>query len=432
MLNDHDNNGIRNILIKEKEYEEKTMSEEKSTISLELGTMPQAPDFDLEAGAAAAAEPAIKLTTAPEEEAAAAVQEAEVHAPYLEDVNLTEEEKRVVDEFSQKIDLKDTNIILQYGSAAQKKISDFADSALDGVKTKDLGEVGDMISDLVGELKGFSIDTEEKKGLFGFVKKKVNDFSKLKSKYDTAEANVDKIVGALEGHQNTLSKDIIMLDKMYESNLGYFKELTMYILAGKKKLELEQKTTLADLQKKAKESGLVEDAQAANDYANLCDRFDKKLHDLEVTRTISMQMAPQIRLVQNSDTLMVEKIQSTINNTIPLWKNQMVLALGVAHSQEAMQAQREVNDLTNDLIRKNAETLKMGSIEIAKESERGIIDMETVRYSNEQLIASLDEVIRIQEEGRIKRREAEKELGDIEATLKQKLLDIRNQNGAKI
>ncbi|MBR6230819.1 MAG: toxic anion resistance protein, partial [Lachnospiraceae bacterium] len=253
--------------------------------------MPQAPDFDLEAGAAAAAEPAIKLTTAPEEEAAAAVQEAEVHAPYLEDVNLTEEEKRVVDEFSQKIDLKDTNIILQYGSAAQKKISDFADSALDGVKTKDLGEVGDMISDLVGELKGFSIDTEEKKGLFGFVKKKVNDFSKLKSKYDTAEANVDKIVGALEGHQNTLSKDIIMLDKMYESNLGYFKELTMYILAGKKKLELEQKTTLADLQKKAKESGLVEDAQAANDYANLCDRFDKKLHDLEVTRTISMQMA---------------------------------------------------------------------------------------------------------------------------------------------
>ncbi|MBR6231428.1 MAG: toxic anion resistance protein, partial [Lachnospiraceae bacterium] len=257
-------------------------------------------------------------------------------------------------------------------------------------------------------------------------------FSKLKSKYDTAEANVDKIVGALEGHQNTLSKDIIMLDKMYESNLGYFKELTMYILAGKKKLELEQKTTLADLQKKAKESGLVEDAQAANDYANLCDRFDKKLHDLEVTRTISMQMAPQIRLVQNSDTLMVEKIQSTINNTIPLWKNQMVLALGVAHSQEAMQAQREVNDLTNDLIRKNAETLKMGSIEIAKESERGIIDMETVRYSNEQLIASLDEVIRIQEEGRIKRREAEKELGDIEATLKQKLLDIRNQNGAKI
>ncbi len=408
------------------------MSEEKNTISLELGTMPQAPDFDEEAGTAAAAAPTLTLDPSAVEVAEAPAEEAVPQAPYLEDVNLSEEERKVVDEFSKKIDLKDTNIILQYGAAAQKKISDFADSALDGVKTKDLGEVGDMISGLVTELKGFSIDTEEKKGLFGLVKKKVNDFSKLKARYESAESNVDKIVAALEGHQNTLSKDIIMLDKMYESNLGYFKELTMYIIAGKQKLELEQKTTLAELQKKAKESGLVEDAQAANDYANLCDRFDKKLHDLEVTRTISMQMAPQIRLVQNSDTLMVEKIQSTINNTIPLWKNQMVLALGVAHSQEAMQAQREVNDLTNDLIRKNAETLKMGSIEIAKESERGIIDMETVRYSNEQLIASLDEVIRIQEEGRMKRREAEKELGGIEATLKQKLLDIRNQNGAKI
>jgi uncharacterized protein YaaN involved in tellurite resistance len=288
-----------------------------------------------------------------------------------------------------------------------------------------------MITNLVTELKGFKIEEEEQKGLFGFLKKKANDVSKLKTRYDSAESNVDKISGCLLEHQNTLQKDIVMLDKLYESNLLYFKELTMYILAGKKKLEQEKTTTLVELQEKAKASGLAEDAQAANDYAALCDRFEKKLYDLELTRTISMQMAPQIRLVQNSDTLMVEKIQSTINNTIPLWKNQMVLALGLAHSQQAMQAQREVNDLTNELLKKNAETLKTGSVEIAKESERGIVDMETVRYSNEQLIASLDEVVRIQEEGRQKRAEAENELGQLEASLKAKLLDIRNNTNIK-
>lgn len=345
---------------------------------------------------------------------------------YLADVNLSDDEKKTVESFSEKIDLKDSAIVMQYGAAAQKKVADFSDSALKGVKTKDLGEVGQMITDLVAELKGFSATPEQKKGLFGKIKEKVYDLAKLKTKYDAAEVNVDKIAGALEGHSNQLQKDIIMLDKMYENNLTYFKELTMYIMAGKIKLNKEQTTTLVELQNKAKETGLTEDAQHAKDYADLCDRFDKKLTDLELTRTISMQMAPQIRLVQNSDSLMVEKIQSTINNTIPLWKNQMVLALGIAHSQQAMEAQKKVTDLTNELIKKNAETLKTGSVEIAKESERAIVDMETVRYSNEQLIETLDEVVRIQEEGRIKRREAENELGQIEAQLKQKLLDIRN------
>ncbi len=427
------------------------MSEEKKAIELELP--PQTPDLSAEApaapsldlgGAAAAVQAAPAPAAVQTEEAPAAPTltlempgeekkaEEEPAAPYLADANLSEAEQKVVDEFSEKIDLKDSGIVLQYGAAAQKKVSEFADSALEGVKTKDLGEVGGMITDLVAELKGFSVDETEKKGLFGRVKKKVADFAKLKAKYDTAEANVDRIVAALEGHQNTLSKDIVMLDKMYDSNLEYFKELTMYIIAGKKKLAREQETTLAELRRKAAASGLAEDAQAANDFAALCDRFDKKLYDLELTRTISMQMAPQIRLVQNSDTLMVEKIQSTISNTIPLWKNQMVLALGVAHSQQAMQAQREVNELTNELIKKNAETLKTGSIEIAKESERGIIDMETVRASNERLIETLDEVVRIQEEGRQKRRDAEAELGKIEAELKKKLLDIRNAEGKPV
>lgn len=359
----------------------------------------------------------------------AAVQAAEsvgqTSSSYLSDANLTEAEQKTVNEFAEKINLKDSGIVLQYGSSAQKKVSDFADSALEGVKTKDLGEVGNMITNLVSELKGFQVE-EEKKGLFGKIKKKVADLKTLKTKYDSAEKNVDRITEALEGHQNTLQKDIIMLDKMYDSNLVYFKELTMYIIAGKKKLEQERSTTLVELQNKAKASGLAEDAQAANDFASLCDRFEKKLYDLELTRSISMQMAPQIRLVQNSDTLMVEKIQSTINNTIPLWKNQMVLALGTVHSQQAMQAQHEVNELTNELIKKNAETLHQATVDIAKESERGIVDLETVQYSNEQLIASLDEVIAIQEEGRQKRREAENQLGLIEAELKAKLLDIRN------
>lgn len=353
--------------------------------------------------------------------------EVTVEDIYLKDVNLTEEEQQMVDDFSKKIDLTDSNIVLQYGAAAQKKIADFSDSALEGVKTKDLGEVSNMISTLVSELKGFHVEDEEK-GFFSFLKKKGNDITRLKARYDTAENNVDKICDALVGHQNTLQKDIIMMDKMYDSNLLYFKELTMYILAGKKRLEECKSTTLVELQEKAKETGLAEDAQAANDYAALCDRFDKKLYDLSLTRSISMQMAPQIRLVQNSDTLMVEKIQSTLNNTIPLWKNQMVLALGVAHSQQAMLAQKEVNDLTNELIRKNAETLHQGAVEIAQESERGIIDLETVQHSNQELIASLNEVLQIQEEGRQKRRAAENELGHIEAELKQKLLDIRLGN----
>ena len=348
---------------------------------------------------------------------------------YMEEVNLSDEEKQQVAEFAKQIDIRDSNVVLLYGSACQKKIAEFSDSALEGVRTKDLGEVGNMISGLVAELKGFTVE-EDSKGFLSFFKKKGNALTRLKAKYSAAETNVDKITGTLQDHQNQLQKDVVMLDKMYDSNLTYFKELTMYILAGKQRLKEEQETTLVEMRKKAEESGLPEDAQAANDFAALCDRFDKKLHDLELTRTVSMQMAPQIRLVQNSDTLMIEKIQSTVLNTIPLWKNQMVLAMGVAHSQQAMEAQREVTNLTNDLIKKNAETLKAGSVAIAEESERGVVDIETLQYSNQQLIESLDEVVRIQEEGRQKRRDAEVQLGIIEAEIKNKLLDIRNQGVA--
>ena len=359
-------------------------------------------------------------------DAAIATLPKEDREAYLQNVNLSDEEKKTVADFVDKIDIKNSGIILQYGAAAQKRVADFSDSALKGVKTKDLGEVGTMLAGLITELKGFSAGTEEKKGLFGRIKEKITDVAKLKAKYDSAEANVNKITAALETHSDQLQKDIIMLDKMYESNLTYFKELTMYILAGKEKLDKERKTTLIELEEKAKKSGLTEDAQAAKDFDDLCNRFYKKISDLELTRTISMQMAPQIRLVQNGDTLMVEKIQSTINNTIPLWKNQMVIALGMAHSQSAMEAERKVTDLTNELIKKNAESLKTGSIEIAKESERGIVDMETIKYTNQQLIETLDEVVKIQDEGRAKRREAESELGQIEAELKAKLLDIRH------
>ncbi len=343
---------------------------------------------------------------------------------YMEDVVLSESEQQMVDDFSKKIDLRNSDIVLQYGAACQKKIADFSDTALDNVRTKDLGEVGNMITSLVTELKGFSAEPESK-GILGIFKKGGSSLAKMKARYGSVETNVDKITGVLEGHQNQLLKDVVMLDKMYDANLVYFKELTMYILAGKKALETARETTLAELRAKAAESGLSEDAQAANDYASLCDRFEKKLHDLALTRTISIQMAPQIRLIQNSNTLMVEKIQSTIHNTIPLWKNQMVLALGMAHSQQAMEAQREVNDLTNALLKKNADTLKTGTVAIAEENERSIVDIDTVRYTNEQLISTLDEVIRIQEEGRQKRAEAENELGRIENQLRQKLLDIR-------
>ena len=381
------------------------MPENKETITLELGV----PELTVE--------PTTEIVEIPEQK--------DITAHYLENTKLTEAEQKMVDDFSEKIDLNDSGIVLQYGSAAQKKIADFSDNALEGVRTKDLGEVGNMITDLVAELKGFNIESEEKKGFFSIFKKAGSGIAKLKTKYDKAEVNVDRITGVLEDHQNQLLTDIVMLDKMYENNLSYFKELTMYILAGKKKLEQERATTLIELEEKAKTSGLAEDAQAANDFANLCDRFEKKLHDLEMTRTISIQMAPQIRLIQNGDTLMAEKIQSTINNTIPLWKNQMVLALGLAHSKAAVEAQREVSDLTNELLKKNAEALKTGTVAIAEESERSIVDIETVRYTNEQLISTLDEVLRIADEGRAKRLAAENEMIMIENELKTKLLDIR-------
>lgn len=366
-----------------------------------------------------------ELTVEPTTEIVEIPEQKDITVHYLENTKLTEAEQKMVDDFSEKIDLNDSGIVLQYGSAAQKKIADFSDNALEGVRTKDLGEVGNMITDLVAELKGFNIEPEEKKGFFSIFKKAGSGIAKLKTKYDKAEVNVDRITGVLEDHQNQLLTDIVMLDKMYENNLSYFKELTMYILAGKKKLEQERATTLIELEEKAKTSGLAEDAQVANDFANLCDRFEKKLHDLEMTRTISIQMAPQIRLIQNGDTLMAEKIQSTINNTIPLWKNQMVLALGLAHSKAAVEAQREVSDLTNELLKKNAEALKTGTVAIAEESERSIVDIETVRYTNEQLISTLNEVLRIADEGRAKRLAAENEMIMIENELKTKLLDIR-------
>ena len=349
----------------------------------------------------------------------------EIDEEYLKQINLTEEELKTVDDFSGTIDLNDSAIILQYGAACQKKIAEFSDNALAGVRTKDLGTTSDMIADLVSELKGFSAE-EEEKGFLGIFKKAGNQVTRLKARYDKAENNIDMITGKLEEHQNQLLKDIIMLDKMYEMNLAYFKELTMYIMEGKKKLEAERATTLPDMKAKAEQSGLTHDAQAANDYAAMCDRFEKKLHDLELTRTISVQMAPQIRLIQNNDAVMSEKIQSTINNTIPLWKNQMVIALGLAHSQQALDAQRAVTDMTNELLKKNADMLRQGTVEIAQETERGIVDIETVAYTNQQLISTLDEVLRIQDEGRAKRKAAEAQLIRIETELKNKLLEIRN------
>ena len=339
---------------------------------------------------------------------------------------LTPEEKKLVDDLVEKIDLKNTNSILQYGVGAQKKIADFSESALNNVKTKDLGEVGNMLSNVVTELKNFE-NTDEKKGFLGMFKKPMKKIEQMKVKYTKVEGNINNICTALEKHQIQLLKDISMLDKMYETNKVYFKELTMYILAGKKKLEKARNIELHELTEKARISGRPEDAQTANDFAALCDRFEKKIHDLELTKMISLQMAPQIRLVQNNDTLMSEKIQSTIVNTIPLWKSQIVLALGVAHSENAVKVQNEVTNMTNELLKKNAQTLKMSTIETAKASERGIVDIETLRQTNESLISTLDEVMRIQEEGRNKRREAEVELHNIEEQLKNKLLTLRNK-----
>lgn len=340
----------------------------------------------------------------------------------LDDSVLNEEEKRQVEEFAKQIDLHNSTAILQYGVGTQKKMADFSGNALENVKTKDLGEVGEMLSDVVTQLKGF--DEEEEKGFLGLFKKPAHKLESMKAKYARAETNVNKICEALENNQVQLLKDISLLDKMYDLNLTYFKELSMYILAGKKKLAETRETELPQLLEKAKASGLPEDAQAARDLEALCDRFEKKLHDLELTRMVSIQTAPQIRLVQSSDTMMVEKIQSTIVNTIPLWKSQMVLALGVTHAEQAAKAQREVSDMTNELLRKNAEVLKTASIESAKESERGIIDMETLKNTNANLISTLDEVMKIQADGREKRRIAEQEMQNMENELKQKLLEI--------
>ncbi len=345
-------------------------------------------------------------------------------APVLDESSLTPEEKKMVNDFAGKIELNKTNLILQYGAGAQKKIADFSESALNSVKTKDLGEIGEMLSGVVTELKSFDVE-EEEKGFLGLFKKTSNKITAMKAKYDKAEVNVNKICQVLESHQIQLLKDVAMLDKMYELNKTYFKELSMYVLAGKKKLAGVRNEELPKLVEKSTASGLPEDAQAVNDLISLCDRFEKKIHDLELTRMISIQMAPQIRLVQSNDTLMAEKIQSTVVNTIPLWKSQMVLALGVAHSGQAARAQREVTDMTNELLKKNAATLKMATIETAKESERGIVDIETLKITNESLITTLDEVMRIQTEGRQKRREAELELNRIEDELKKKLLSVR-------
>ena len=363
-----------------------------------------------------------------EKEVPAETKEAEViPAPQneMDDSMLSEEQKQMVSEFVEKIDLRNSNAILQYGAGTQKKMADFSEKALENVRTKDMGEIGNMLTDLVGELKNFDVEDEEK-GFGAFFKKRANKLTELKAKYDKTEVNVNKITAALESHQIQLIKDAQMLDRMYEMNLNYFKELSMYILAGKKKLQAARETELTALRVKAAASGLPEDAQAAKDYEGLIDRFEKKLHDLELTRTIALQTAPQIRLVQGSDTVMAEKIQSTIVNTIPLWKSQMVIALGVEHSTQAAEAQRAVSDMTNELLKKNADRLKTATIEAAKESERGIVDIETLKHTNESLISTLDEVMKIQTEGRAKRAAAEGELQNMENELKAKLLEIRS------
>ena len=377
-------------------------------------------NFDLDAPAV----PTLTLDPAPAEEEKAAPAQQEAAAPEQPQVNLTPEEQDMVDQFAEKIDITNSQQVLQYGSACQKKIGDFSEAALSKVATKDLGEVGDMITSLIGELKSFDAGEEEKKGILGFFKKKGDQLDAMKMKYNKAETNVEKIQSMLEGHQVQLMKDAATLDKMYELNKTYFKELSMYILAGKEKIQQVKEQELPELIKRAEESGLPEDTQKAKDLAELCNRFEKKIYDLELTRTISMQMAPQIRLIQSNDTAMSEKIQSTLVNTIPLWKSQMVLAIGVEHSAQAAKAQREVTDMTNTLLKKNAETLKLATVETAKESERGIVDIETLKQTNETLISTLDEVLQIQEDGRNKRREAEAELTQIETTMRNKLMEM--------
>ena len=393
-------------------------------------TMDLTPQLTLTPDSAAAQPQAPSLTLEPnadQQQAQAAQQAAqaqrEANAVKIDESMLNEAERKMVDDFAQKIDITDSNLVLQYGAAAQKNIASFSESALSNVKTKDLGQVGDALSQLVGELKTFG--QPEKKGLAGLFQKKRSELEAMKASYAKAESNVDRIVKVLEEHQVTLMKDIAMFDQMYELNTKYYKELTMYIIAGKKRLEYLRSNDLVQLREKAAQSGTQEDAQACNDLANLLDRFEKKLHDLELTRMISVQMGPQTRLLQNNDTQMLEKIQSSLVNTIPLWKSQMVLALGLEHSRQATAAQSAVTNMTNDLLRQNADMLKMGTIETAREAERSVVDIQTLQHTNEQLISTLDEVMKIQTEGAQKRREAEAELGRIEGELKQKLLEIR-------
>ena len=380
------------------------------------------PELTLEGIDLDAAVPTLTLT--PEAPEAPVVEEEKKIDPVeMDERLLTEEERKAVEEFSKKIDIRDTNMILQYGAAAQKSVASFSENALGSVRNKDLGEIGQDLSQLVVELKGFG--GEEKKGLLGLFKKAGNRLESMKAEYSKVEANVEKIAQSLEQHQITLLKDVAMFDQMYELNLKYYKELTMYILAGKKRLEEVRATEVEELRKKAEQSGLAEDAQAYNDLVNLCNRFEKKLHDLELTRMVSVQMGPQTRLLQNNDTLMIEKIQSSLVNTIPLWKSQMVLALGLEHSRQATAAQSAVTEMTNELLKKNAETLKMGTIATAKEAERSIIDIETLQETNEKLISTLDEVLTIQRDGAAKRKAAEAELHRIEGELKAKLLELR-------
>ncbi|PWM57607.1 MAG: toxic anion resistance protein [Subdoligranulum variabile] len=378
--------------------------------------VPAAPSLTLDAA------PSLTLDPAADEKVVEEVKKAE--PVKVEDTPLSPEEQKMVDDFAEKIDITNSQMVLQYGAASQKKLSDFSETALSRVKTKDMGETGELITGLIAELQGFDANAEQPKGIFGFFKKAGNNIDQLKTRYESADKNVERIRAQLEDHQVVLMKDITMLDKMYQLNLVYFKELTMYILAGRKKLEQVRGGELKAAQEKALRTQLPEDAQAARDLADMCDRFEKKLYDLELTRNISIQMGPQIRLIQSNDTTMAEKIQTTIVNTIPLWKNQMVLALGIAHSQEAMKAERAVTDATNDLLRRNAATLKQGTIDIAKESERGIVDIETLKETNKQLIETLDELNKIRADGKAKRANAEQELGRIEGELRAKLLEI--------
>ena len=382
---------------------------------------PAAPYLTLDA---APATPSLTLDPATDEKV---IEESKKATPVqVEDTPLSAEERKMVDDFAEKIDITNSQMVLQYGAASQKKLSDFSETALSRVKTKDMGETGELITSLISELQGFDANAEQPKGILGFFKKTTNSLEQLKTRYDSADKNVERIKAQLEDHQVTLMKDITMLDKMYELNLVYFKELTMYILAGKKKLEEVRANDLKAAQEKAQRTQLPEDAQAARDLADLCDRFEKKLYDLELTRNVSIQMGPQIRLIQSNDTMMAEKIQTTIVNTIPLWKNQMVLALGIAHSQQAMAAERAVTDATNELLKKNAATLKQGTIDIAKESERGIVDIETLKQTNKQLIETLDELNKIRADGKVKRANAEQELGRIEGELRAKMLEINS------